>query len=220
MVVHKLAELSANCLHVRILFYPSAFVPECPEPPLVFSAALWTASALIFLYLIWWILLGWEEKRTSSVEGADLGCICFHNFKVVSVRVIIPFCMLLVISLIALAIVTICICPTNFYQRCPVVLGPLTCLRLLCIVSPSFSSSVRYLLVYNWSLLLRVLVWSLVFESLLGFFSKRLGMMITAFNAIFFNGESLTHASMNLVVWSIKHLPHPPVGKRKIFFFQ
>ena len=35
IVAHKLVELSLNCLHVRILSHPSAFVPECPEPPLV-----------------------------------------------------------------------------------------------------------------------------------------------------------------------------------------
>ena len=64
------------------------------------------------------------------------------------------------------------------------------------------------------------LVWSLAFESLLDFCSKRLAMIITAFNAIFFSGEPLIHASINLVVSSIKHLSPIPVGKRKILFFQ
>ena len=52
MVVHKSVELSANCLDVRILFQPSASIPQGPEPTLVFSAALQTASTLMFSYLI------------------------------------------------------------------------------------------------------------------------------------------------------------------------
>ena len=52
MVVHKSVELSANCLDVRILFQPSAFITEAPEPPLVFSGALRTGSAFMFSNLI------------------------------------------------------------------------------------------------------------------------------------------------------------------------
>ena len=74
------------------------------------------------------------------------------------------------------------------------VLGALTCLRLLCIVSPSFRSSAKCPSVHNLSLLFRALLWSLVFEFLQVFCSKRLGMMIAAFNAIFFSREPLTQA--------------------------
>ena len=50
MVVQKSVELSANCLDVRIPFQQSAStISEGPEPPLVFSVTLRTASALIFL---------------------------------------------------------------------------------------------------------------------------------------------------------------------------
>ena len=52
MVVHKSVALSANCLDVRILFQLSASIPQGPEPTLVFSVALQTASTLMFSYLI------------------------------------------------------------------------------------------------------------------------------------------------------------------------
>ena len=52
MVVHKSVELSANFLDVRIHFQQFAPIPDGPEPPLVFSAAFRTASALTFSYLI------------------------------------------------------------------------------------------------------------------------------------------------------------------------
>ena len=51
MVAHKSVKLSVNCLDVRILFQPSASIPEGPEPPFVLSMALRTASALILSYL-------------------------------------------------------------------------------------------------------------------------------------------------------------------------
>ena len=122
---------------------------------LVLSTALRTASALIF------ILSGWSGTRTSSVEGADLGWFCFNSFKVVSVRVSIQLCILLVLSLIALSTLPLCICSTNFFESCVVVLGALTSLRLLCIVPPSFRRSAKCLSAHNWSLLSRALVWSL-----------------------------------------------------------
>ena len=52
IVVHKSVELSANCLAVSIVFQSSTAIPEGPEPPLVFSAVLQTASVLIFSNLI------------------------------------------------------------------------------------------------------------------------------------------------------------------------
>ena len=51
MVVQKSVKFSVNCLDVRILFQPSASIPEGPESPLVLSMALRTALALIFSYL-------------------------------------------------------------------------------------------------------------------------------------------------------------------------
>ena len=140
----------------------------------------------------------------------------------VSVRSSIPFCMLLVISLIAPSTLqhfafNILHLFYNLFWKC---MGALTCLRLLCKVSLSFRSSVKCPSVYNWSLFSRALVWSLLFESFLGFSSKRLGMIITAFNVIFFSSEPLIHKSINLVASYKKHLLLLPVGKRKIFIFQ
>ena len=153
------------------------------------------------------------SKRTSLAVGAHLRCFCFNGFRVVSVWGCIPFRMWLAASLIALSTLPFSICSTNFFESC-------ACLRLLGIVSPSFRISAKCSAVHYGSLLSRALVWPLVFESLLGFCSKRQDMIITAFNAIFFSGEPLTHASINLVPSPTKHLPLLPVGKRKIFFFQ
>ena len=124
-----------------------------------------------------------------------LRMLLFNSFRVASVRGNIPFCMLLVISLIALSTLPFCICSTNFFGSCAMVSGASSCLRLLCIVSPSFKSSAKCPNVHNLSLLSRALIWSLAFsmvfslwslafQSLLGFCSKRLGMIITAFNTI------------------------------------
>ena len=81
MVVHKLGELSVNFLDVRSLFQPSTSIPECPEPPLVFSAAL---------------QIGLLQKDFFSCRSY-LGCFCFYSFRVVSVRGSIPFCMFLLV---------------------------------------------------------------------------------------------------------------------------
>ena len=59
----------------------------------------------------------------------------------------------------------------------------------------------------------------MAFEFLLSFCSKRLGMIITAFNAILFSRESLIHAPINLVISSREHLLPLPVGKKKKYSF-
>ena len=63
----------------------------------------------------------------------------FNSFKVVSVRYSIPFCMLLVIILIALTALPFSIGSTNSFESCARVLGVI-CLRQLCIVSSPFRS--------------------------------------------------------------------------------
>ena len=135
MVEHTSVELSANYLVVRILLQSSSSIPKV-QNQFCFSVQACKLSAWIFSYLIWWILSDWSGKTTSSVVLANLVCFCFNSPKVVSVRGRIPFYMLLVMSLIALSTLFFCICCTNFFQSCAMVLDALTCLRLLLIVSP------------------------------------------------------------------------------------
>ena len=51
IALHKSEELLPNCLLVRILLHPSAFIGEGPEPP-VFSAAFLTGYSVMLLNLI------------------------------------------------------------------------------------------------------------------------------------------------------------------------
>ena len=181
MVEHKSVELSANYLVVRILFQSSSSTLKV-QNQFCFSVEACELSAWIFSYLIWWILSDWSGKTTSSVVLTDLVCFYFNSPRLVSVRGRIPFSMLLVMSLIALSTLFFCICCTKFFQSCAMVLGALTCLRLLRKVSAI------------------------------------LGMIIAVFNAIFFNGESFTHPSINLVS-SIKHLSFYQKVREKYFYY-
>ena len=199
--IHMWMELWLKVLNVSILLQPSASLPEGPHPSLVRRTVFGMTSASTHSYFILCLDCGISSNKN---------CLCFC-FKMrgggrerrVSFRGNKLFSMLFERRFMALLMLSLFMCSTNFLDSCAIDFGLVESFNPFWIVSVSLNSRNKWLNYHRIILHRSASEWSFTFDLRLGFCNIRDDITIIAWNVIYFIAESCIHVFNNRVISSI-----------------
>ena len=195
--IHLSAELLPKLLDVSIL--QTASVPEGPDH-LLYTPVFRMTSAFMHSYFLLCMECSISSNKKCLSASLWHGCFCFKWLRVVSFRRNTQLSMLFERNFMALLILLLIVCPTNFLDSCAIDFGLVEPFSSFWIVSFSLNSSSKSLDCHRIVLGRSASGTSFASELRLGFYSMRDGITIIALIVICFIAESCIHAFNNCVI--------------------